>query len=187
MRKIILAAMAVTAFPVFAAAPVPPAGPAGPTLKELKADPSNTKDVLTYGMGWGQQRYSKLKQINTDSVKSLVPVWSYSMADKRAQSTQPLVKDGVMYVTNHDSTVALDAVTGEQIWKQTFEYDPGVPGTVCCGNHNRGPAIYNGRLYRTTLDAYIIALDLKTGEEIWRSQAADWKEGYSMTVAPISG
>lgn len=185
MRKIILAAMAVTAFPVFAAAPVPPAGPAGPTLKELKADASNTEDVLTYGMGWGQQRYSKLKQINTDNVNSLVPVWSYSMADKRAQSTQPLVKDGVMYITNHDSTVALDSVTGKQIWKQTFEYDPAVPGTVCCGNHNRGPAIYNGLLYRTTLDAYIIALDLKTGEEIWRSQAADWKEGYSMTVAPL--
>ncbi|MGH1429860.1 MAG: PQQ-dependent dehydrogenase, methanol/ethanol family [Neptuniibacter sp.] len=185
MKKIILAAAAVAAFPVLAAAPVPPAGAEGPSLNDLKADPTNTQEVLTYGMGWGQQRYSPLKQINLSNVKNLVPVWSYSLADKRAQSTQPLVKDGVMYITNHNSTVAVDAVTGHQIWKQTFDYDPAVPGIVCCGNHNRGPAIYNGRLYRTTLDAHVIALDLKTGEEIWRSKAADYKDGYSMTVAPL--
>ncbi len=185
MSKTITTALAAISVVAFSMALSFSTSAAEPSLSDLKNDPANTKDVLTYGMGWEQQRYSPLTQINRDNVKRLVPVWSHSMGDNRAQSTQPLVKDGIMYVTNHNSTTALDAVTGIQIWKKTFEYDPAVPGIVCCGNHNRGPAIYNGRLYRTTLDAAIVALDLKTGEEIWRSQAGDFDKGHSMTVAPL--
>src|SRR5262249_17239322 len=42
-----------------------------------------------------------------------------------------------------------------------------------------------GKLYRTTLDANVIALDLKTGKEVWRTKSADPKDGYSMTGAPL--
>ena len=56
---------------------------------------------------------------------------------------------------------------------------------MCCGVSNKGAAIYNGRIYRTTLDAHVVALDARTGAEIWKSKAAEWKEGYSMTVAPL--
>ena len=56
---------------------------------------------------------------------------------------------------------------------------------VCCGVSNKGVAIYDGKVYRTTLDAYVVALDAKTGKEIWKQKAAEWKDGYSMTVAPL--
>jgi alcohol dehydrogenase (cytochrome c) len=56
---------------------------------------------------------------------------------------------------------------------------------VCCGVSNKGPAIFGGKLFRTTLDAFVIALDMKTGKEIWRQKAAEWKDGYSMTGAPL--
>ena len=71
------------------------------------------------------------------------------------------------------------------VWSHKFEYPPATPRIVCCGIVNRGAAIYNGLLYRATLDAHVIALDMKTGKEVWKSQAIDFKDGYSMTMAPL--
>ena len=136
-------------------------------------------------MGHGRQRYSPLDQINTDTVGRLVPVWNYSLADNRGQESQPLVHNGVMYVTTHDATHAIDVKTGRQIWVNRIEYPPETPRVVCCGIVNRGAAILDGMLYRVTLDAYVIAIDMKTGEEIWRSHVVDFADGYSMTTAPL--
>ena len=136
-------------------------------------------------MGYNLQRFSPLTQINKDNVKNLVPVWNYSFADDRSEESQPLVYQGVIYVTTHNATMAVDAKTGKQIWKTKVEYPPETPRIVCCGIINRGAAIYDGKIFRTTLDANVIALDAKTGKEVWRQKAADIKEGYSMTVAPL--
>ena len=155
------------------------------TAEDLRNDERTPGDVLTYGMGYSQQRYSPLTRINRDNVKRLVPAWSYSMADNRGQEAQPLVKDGVIYLTDHEKTVALDARTGKQIWKSVIEYPPDTTRVVCCGIVNRGAALFEGRLYRTTLDAHVIALDIKTGKEVWRTKSSDPKDGYSMTVAPL--
>jgi len=87
------------------------------TADELRHDEKTPGDVLTYGMGYSQHRYSPLAHINRDNVKRLVPAWSYSMADNRGQEAQPLVKDGVIYLTDHEKTVAIDALSGKQIWK----------------------------------------------------------------------
>src|SRR5450756_1400133 len=92
---------------------------------------------------------------------------------------------GDRYVTTHAATMAVDAKTGKQIWKTKVEYPPETPRIVCCGIINRGAALYEGKVFRTTLDANVIALDAKTGKEVWRQKAADIKEGYSMTVAPL--
>jgi alcohol dehydrogenase (cytochrome c) len=142
-------------------------------------------EVLTLGMGQHLQRHSSLTQINKETVKRLVPVWNYSLSDKRGQESQPLVIDGVMYVTTHKSTVAIDPLTGRQIWKHEINYPPQTPRIVCCGIVNRGAAVQGDKLYRTTLDAHVLALDLKTGKEVWRKEAIDFKTGYSMTVTPL--
>lgn len=155
------------------------------TSKDLESDATTPDNVLTQGMGYDLKRYSPLKQINRNNIKRLVPVWSYSMDDDRGQESQPLIVDGVMYVTDHKSTVAIDAITGRQVWKHTIQYPPETPRIVCCGILNRGAAVYGDKLYRTTLDANVIALDVKTGKELWRSKAIDWKAGYSMTMAPL--
>ena len=154
------------------------------TADELKNDTSDPSSILTYGMGYGQQRHSSLDMVNADNVGKLAPAWAYSLADTRGQESFPMLYDGVMYVTTHNSTVALDAVTGRQIWKSVIEYPAETPRVACCGIVNRGSAIYGGRLFRTTLDAHVIALDMKTGEEVWRTKSIDYKAGYSMTVAP---
>jgi len=155
------------------------------TADELAKGSADTGNVLNYGMGYDLNRFSPLKQINTDNVKRLVPVWNYSFDDNRSEESQPLVYKGALYVTSPSATMAVDAKTGKQIWKTKVEYPPETPRIVCCGIMNRGAALYDGKLYRTTLDANVVALDAKTGKELWRKNAIDFKNGYSMTVAPL--
>ena len=162
-----------------------PFGVSAQTTDQLVKGATDTSNVLNYGMGYNLQRFSPLTQINKDNAKNLVPVWNYSFADDRSEESQPLVYQGVIYVTSHNATMAVDVKTGKQIWKTKVEYPAETPRIVCCGIINRGAAIHEGKLFRTTLDANVIALDAKTGKELWRQKAADIKEGYSMTVAPL--
>ena len=85
------------------------------TLEDLKNDGKNTDNILTYGMGYAQQRYSPLAQVNKGTVKRLVPVWNLSLDNNWGEQAQPIVYDGVMYVTNARATVAIDVATGKQI------------------------------------------------------------------------
>ena len=160
-------------------------GASAQTTDQLVKGATDTSNVLNYGMGYNLQRFSPLTQINKDNVKNLVPVWNYSLADDRSEESQPIVYQGVIYVTSNSATMAVDVKTGKQIWKTKVEYPPETPRIVCCGIINRGAAIHDGKLFRTTLDANVIALDAKTGKELWRQKAADIKEGYSMTMAPL--
>jgi alcohol dehydrogenase (cytochrome c) len=157
------------------------------TAEDLRNDGTgkNADNVLTYGMGYNQNRYSRLKQINKSTVKRLVPVWNVSLNSAYGEQAQPLVYDGVLYATNAEYTVAVDITTGKQLWRTAVNWDPATPRVVCCGISNKGPAIYNGKLFRGTLDAHIVALDIKTGKEVWKQKVAEWKEGFSITGAPM--
>ena len=161
------------------------AGASAQTLDDLKKDGKNTDNILTYGMGYHQQRHSPLKQINKQTVKRLVPVWNLSLDNNWGEQAQPIVYNGVMYVTNAKHTVAIDVGTGKQIWRHTLDWPAETPRVVCCGVSNKGAAIYNGRIYRTTLDAHLLALDAQTGKEVWKSKVAEWKDGFSLTLAPL--
>ena len=174
MKKILLLLLCIWCGLVFAQ-----------TAEELQTDGRNTENVTTYGMGYDLKRYSPLRQINTSNIKRLVPIWSTSLANDLGEQAQPMVYDGVMYVTNVKWTFAIDIATGKQIWRTPVDYDPGTPRVVCCGISNKGAAIYNGKLYRVTLDAHVLALDMKTGKQIWKTKFAEWKEGYSSIVAPL--
>ncbi|HXZ00211.1 MAG TPA: methanol/ethanol family PQQ-dependent dehydrogenase [Stellaceae bacterium] len=172
-------------FIVAAVATLLPLGAQAQTADELAKGASDTKNVLNYGMGYNLQRYSTLTQINKESAKRLVPVWNYSYDDNRSEESQPLVYNGVVYVTTNSATMAIDAKTGHQLWKTKVEYPPETPRIVCCGIINRGAALYDGKVFRTTLDANVVALDAKTGKELWKQNAINFKDGYSMTVAPL--
>jgi len=154
------------------------------TLDDLKNDGKNTDNILTYGMGYHQNRHSPLKQIDKANVKRLVPVWNVSLDNQWGEQAQPLVHNGVMFVTNARATVAIDVATGKQLWRTPVEWVPETPRVVCCGVSNKGAALLNGKVFRTTLDAHVVALDAKTGKEVWKQKAAEWKEGFSMTLAP---
>ena len=155
------------------------------TISDLRNDHATPDNVLTYGMGYSNQRYSTLKGINTGNVSKLAPVWNYSLNNSQGQESQPIVYEGVMYVTTHTSTVAIDALTGRQVWKQELEFPSDIAKYHCCGQINRGAATLNGMIYRTTLDAHVIAYDAKTGKQIWKSKVADYKDGQGLTAAPL--
>ncbi|MEO0387528.1 MAG: PQQ-dependent methanol/ethanol family dehydrogenase [Pseudomonadota bacterium] len=153
---------------------------------DLSGDTTATAEILTNGMGRHLQRFSPLETLNRDNVQNLVPAWAFSLGGEkqRGQETQPIIHDGVMYITGSYSRMyAIDAMTGEELW----QYDARLPEGIlpCCDVVNRGAAIYNDKVYFGTLDARIVALDAKTGKVAWRKKIADYKAGYSYTAAPL--
>ena len=156
------------------------------TEEDLRNDQTVTNQIVTNGMGRHQQRYSPLDKINKGNVKHLSPVWAFSLGGEkqRGQETQPLIYDGVMYITGSYSRLfAIDVKTGEEIW----QYDARLPEGIlpCCDVVNRGAALYGDKIYFGTLDARIVALDRKTGDVVWRKKIASYKAGYSYTAAPV--
>jgi alcohol dehydrogenase (cytochrome c) len=153
------------------------------TTAELVNDGSNTENVTTQSMGYDRKSFSPLKQINTSNIKRLVPVWSTSVMNDMGELASPTIYNGVMYVVNGKWTFALDVETGRQIWRTPVELDANVRSGAPI---TRGAAtIYNGKLFRVTYDNNLIALDMKTGEQLWKQKFADPREGYYATGAPI--
>ncbi|WP_280156050.1 PQQ-dependent dehydrogenase, methanol/ethanol family [Piscinibacter sp. XHJ-5] len=155
------------------------------SLADLRNDAATPGDVTTYGMGWSQQRHSPLKQIDPSNVKRLAPVWNLSLDNSANASSQPLLIGGTMYVATHTHTIALDPLSGRQKWKTPIELPNDIAGYLCCGIHSRGMAALDGVLYRTTVDAHVMAINMADGKTLWKQQAADYKQGYSMTHAPL--
>nr|CAA6810791.1 MAG: Quino(hemo)protein alcohol dehydrogenase, PQQ-dependent (EC [uncultured Thiotrichaceae bacterium] len=159
---------------------------AGVTEEDIANDGKITTQIVTNGMGRHLQRFSPLKSINKDNVKNLVPAWAFSMGGEkqRGNEAQPLVYDGVMYVSGSYSRMyAIDVKTGEELW----QYDARLPEGIlpCCDVVNRGGAIYGDVIIFGTLDARLVALNLKTGDVVWKDKIADYKAGYSYTAAPL--
>lgn len=159
---------------------------AGITEEDLAGDAASTGDILTNGMGRDLQRFSPLTTINKDNVSKIVPVWAFSLGGEkqRGQETQPLVHDGIMYITGSYSRLyAIDVKTGKELW----QFDARLPEGIlpCCDVINRGAALYGDNIYFGTLDARIVALNAKTGDVVWNKKIAEYKEGYSYTAAPL--
>ena len=137
------------------------------TAEELINRNGNTDNVTTQGMGYDLKNYSPLRHINKSNAKRLVPVWSINLMNDLGETAQPTVYDGVMYAINAKWTFAIDVATGKQIWRTAAEWDPDAARQACCGVVSRGaPPLYNGKLYRITLDNHVIALDMKTGKQV---------------------
>lgn len=181
LRKILVASAALAGIALTA-----PAVAEGPSMEQLLDDANSTGDVLTYGMGPQQQRFSPLAAINTENVARMVPAFAASLGGEkqRGQESQPIVYDGVIYVTGSYSRMfAFDARSGEKLWEYNHRLPDGI--MPCCDVVNRGAAIHGDKVIFATLDARLVALNRKTGKVIWNKMTADYKAGYSATAAPI--
>ena len=126
-------------------------------------------------MGYDRKSYSPLKQINKSNVKRLVPIWNASLMNDLGELAAPTIYNGVMYAINGKWTFAIDVETGRQIWRTPVELEAGDPAQPAI---NRGAAtIYNGKLFRVTIDNHMLALDMKTGKQIWNQKFADAEGG----------
>src|SRR5215469_2320494 len=137
---------------------------------------------LTYGGAYSSQRYSKLDQITSANVRNLELKWVFQSRSLDVFESNPLVVDGMMYTTQGQDVVALDAATGHILWTYRYFADD---SKRCCGKFTRGLAILNETLYFAAVDAHLIALDAKTGTVKWNTTVANARSGYSMTLAPL--
>jgi alcohol dehydrogenase (cytochrome c) len=161
---------------------------AGPsvTIEQIVDDASSPADILSNGLGPQGHRYSSLETINTENVGGMLPAWAFSFGGEkqRGQESQPLIHDGILYVTGSYSRIyAIDVKTGEKIW----QYDARLPEGIlpCCDVVNRGAAILGDKVYFGTLDAKLVALNAKTGDVVWVKEIGDYEAGYSYTAAPL--
>ena len=166
-----------------------PVRAADPEIDRLLQSPVG-KDWVTNGGNLTNQRYSTLKQIDTTNVKQLKGAWmtrlkGSGLGGKYSLEATPLVKDGIMYIS-HRQRRCLRA----QCQDRRDPVGALVPigqtiSTVCCGWLNRGLAMGEGMLFLGQLDANMVALDIKTGKEVWRTPVEDWHNGYGITTAPL--
>jgi PQQ-dependent dehydrogenase (methanol/ethanol family) len=166
-------------------APVRAVGAADVTWPRLLAADSEPGSWLTAGRDLREQRFSPLDQINDANVSNLGLAWYGDIDTERGQESTPIVVDGVLYLTTAWSMVkAYNIATGQKLW----EYDPRVDrakgADACCDVVNRGVAAWNGKIYLGALDGRLIALDGKTGREVWSVQTTDTSLPYTITGVP---
>ncbi|MGV3593139.1 MAG: PQQ-dependent dehydrogenase, methanol/ethanol family [Gammaproteobacteria bacterium] len=149
------------------------------------ANGATSSDWLTYGHDYAETRFSTLTQINVDNVDELGVAWTFDTDSFRGLEGTPLVKDGVLYATRPWSSVfALDARTGEKLWDYDPQVDKSIGWKACCDVVNRGVALYEDKVYVGAIDGRLIALDAKTGKEVWSVQTTDPERPYTITGAP---
>jgi alcohol dehydrogenase (cytochrome c) len=152
----------------------------GPTQAELHAAADDTRNWLYQTQSYAGTRYSSQDQIRRRNVDRLRPVCAHQLGELRNFQTNPIVYDGVMYLTTLHYTVAIDATTCRPIWKHEWD----VQDRDVWGN-NRGVAIKDGRVVRGTSDGYLVALDRMTGELLWARHVANADLGETITMAPM--
>lgn len=125
--------------------------------------------------------YSPLKQVNRNNIDELRLAWVITMRDGSNQGT-PLVHNGIMYLTHPQNVIqALDAASGDVIWEYSNVYEP---GSQTLGGPTRSIAIYQDKVFMATYDAAIVAVDARSGEQLWKTVKADWNKGFTHTSGP---
>jgi PQQ-dependent dehydrogenase (methanol/ethanol family) len=155
------------------------------TEARLLAAEGNGDDWLSHGRTYAEQRFSPLTDINDGNVGQLSLAWAVELDTNRGQEATPVVVDGVMYISTAWSKVmAVDAASGDVLWR----YDPepiGAKGAhACCDVVNRGVAVWEGKVFVGTIDGRLVALDAATGEELWDVVTVDQAKPYTITGAP---
>jgi alcohol dehydrogenase (cytochrome c) len=188
IRSFCAALVAATAFAQPPGGPEPPA-PLPPVLRnyqpvtaERLKNPEDGNWLMirrTYD-GWG---YSPVDQITPDNVKRLRPLWVFSTGEAKVHEAAPIVNNGVMFVsTPNDQVIAIDAKSGNLLWR----YKRVRPtGSAVPHDTSRGVALYGDKVLFAAGEAVLVALDAKTGKEVWTTPVADNKSGYYISLAPL--
>ena len=171
------------------ASPATNGGLAGYTFQSITQDHllKGTDDPtswLMYGGNYAGWRFSPLTDINRENVKNLKAAWMFQTGIPAQMQASPIVTDGIIYLTAaYNHLFALDAVTGELLWR--YEHELPDDMRVCCGPSNKGAAVAGDLIFMATLDAHVVALNRKTGAVVWNTEMDRHSDGFSATVAPL--
>jgi quinohemoprotein ethanol dehydrogenase len=160
--------------------------PSGPGSGADAAALASGDDWPTTGGDPGSSHHSPLVDITPANVATLGLAWAADLGTRRVLEATPIVIDGVMYTSGvAGRAYALDAATGRMLWRFEPPVDMQVNRTVCCDMANRGVAVARGKVFVSALDGWLYALDARTGEVVWKTDAVtDRNRGYSSTGAP---
>jgi alcohol dehydrogenase (cytochrome c) len=130
--------------------------------------------------GWG---YSPLSQITVENVGNLKPVWTLATGQIEGHQAPPIVNNGVMFVaTPGNQVLAIDAKKGDLLWR----FKRPIPDDMLLLHPtSRGVALLGDKVYFAAADTVLVALDAKTGKEIWKAPVEDYTHGYYMSLAPL--
>ena len=156
---------------------------ASDSLLDAHADAAEWRTYSRTYDGW---RYSPLKQITTSNAAHLQLKWAWQLGGEPGpmEATPIVVGNTILISQSPSNVVALDAETGEFLWK--YQRDLPTDLRVCCGWVNRGVALLGDQVFIGTLDAHLVALDANTGKVRWDTKVADFTDGYSITAAPMA-
>jgi len=130
--------------------------------------------------GWG---YSPLSEITPDNVSRLRPVWVFSTGETKVHESPPIVNNGVMFVsTPNNQVIAIDAKSGNLLWRYRR---PRPTAAFVAHDTSRGVALYGDKVFYAAGEAVLVALDAKTGAEVWTTKVADNSAGYYISLAPL--
>jgi quinohemoprotein ethanol dehydrogenase len=129
------------------------------------------------GRGYDEQHYSPLSQINLKNVSHLGLAWSLDLPGEHTLEATPIAVDGVLYFSGQMARVyAVEASSGKELWTydpESYKVRPGHQRLLFAAN--RGVAYWNDRIFVGTLDGRLVALDAKSGREVWTVQTLDPK------------
>jgi len=153
-------------------------------VTQARLENPEPRNWLMFRRTFDANGYSPLEKIHTRNVKKLAPAWTFATGLREGHQSPPIVNDGVMFITTpHNHVIALDARTGEQLWR----YERELPEDLMqLHPTNRGVALWGERVYMATVDAFLVALDARTGEVVWEQQIEDYTHGYYSTLAPLA-
>jgi alcohol dehydrogenase (cytochrome c) len=130
--------------------------------------------------GWG---YSPLAQVTPENAGRLKLVWTLATGQVEGHQAPPMVNNGVMFVaTPGNQVLAIDAKAGNLLWR----YKRPLPEDMMFLHPtNRGVGLLGDKVYFASGEAVLVALDAKTGKEVWTATVEDYMPGYYMTLAPL--
>ena len=143
------------------------------------AGPADT-NWMSYNGTVNGQRYSSLDQINVQNVASLTEVCRLKVDDSGTFQAGPIQIDGTLYFTNSHDTLAVDATNCTVRWRHVYK-----PEQEDVFQVNRGVAFANGKLFRGTPDARLLAIDAASGKTLWQQQIGDPAVGEFLSSVPV--
>lgn len=145
------------------------------------------KQWIMPSKNYASTRFSGLNQINARNAGKLQVAWTFSVGSAHGQEAAPIVVGDTLYVVGAypNELFALNSATGELKWKYSPRVDPSSQGVACCDVVNRGEVYDNGKIFFNTLDDHTVAVDAKTGKEVWAHQLGSITKGETITMAPV--
>jgi PQQ-dependent dehydrogenase (methanol/ethanol family) len=168
------------------AAPTPQAGHTAPSAANAPPDDGQwTMPAKNYA----QTRYSELTEITPQNVGTLTAQFTFSLGVIKGEEAAPIVADNTMYIVtaypNYVYALDLTQPGAPMKWRFAPGPAPASQGIACCDVVNRGGSVDHGKYIFNTLDGQTIALDVKTGKPVWRTQLGNIAVGETMTMAPL--